>query len=288
MTKFGSGYALTLKRWFFMQTTVSEIDIVQIVIFGAIILLALSFFIVVILLFFRQKQTAHLREKQALNEAYQREILQAQIETQNQTLQHLGEELHDHIGQLLAVAILQLNMLDEELEQTPYQASVQQTGSLMERVINDLRVLSKTLNTNALTRLGLHDSVALELERIRRTGRYQTRLTITGEPRPINPQVAIVVFRMVQEVISNTLKHANAKTILVNLEYPPDRFRVRVADDGKKLTVNGFSTEMPTVGGQGLTNLHRRTNLLGGICTMLSQPGEGCVVTIDLPLSTTS
>lgn len=252
----------------------------------SIILVLLVVFIISFAFLFQRRQVQFRAEKQALHEAYQREILQSQIETQNQTLQHLGEELHDHIGQLLAVAMLQLNVLDEKLEQTPHQTNVQQTGSLLRQVLNDLRTLSKTLNTDALTQLGLHDSIALELERIRRTGRYQTRLTVTGEPRPLNPQVGIVVFRMVQEAISNTLKHANAKTILVGIDYPPDRFRVRITDDGKGLpeTQGG----LPTVSGQGLSNLHRRANLLGGHCTVFSEPGEGCAVTIDLPLAQAS
>ncbi|MCY7357663.1 MAG: histidine kinase [Rudanella sp.] len=232
---------------------------------------------------FQRRQAQFRAEKQALHETYQREILTAQVETQNQTLQHVSGELHDHIGQLLAVAMLQLNVLDEDLVQTPHHPAVQQTGSLVQQVINDLRILSKTLNTDALTRIGLHDSIRLELDRIRRTGRYEAHLTITGEPRRLDPQVEIVLFRMVQEAISNTLKHARAKTILVSTNYQPDLFALSIADDGRGLPVTRQSDAKPAATGQGLGNLHRRAALLGGTCTIMSQPGEGCIITITLP-----
>jgi signal transduction histidine kinase len=249
-----------------------------------LVLVLLFIFLLALVSLFQRRQAQFRAEKQALREAYQREILQAQIETQNQTLRHLGEELHDHIGQLLSVAILQLNVLDEELEKTPHASTIQQTGSLMGQILNDLRALSKTLNTDAVSRLGLHDSINLELERIRRTGRYQTELSVSGEPYPLNPQTAIVLFRMVQETISNTLKHARAKTIRVVLDYEPGCFRVGVADDGRGFQPKQTPDVTPTGNGQGLSNLHRRASLLGGSCTVLSQPGDGCIVTITIPI----
>ncbi len=246
-------------------------------------MLLLATFVASFFLIYQRKRNEHQQEMIRVHETYQREILTAQVETQNQTLQHISGELHDHIGQLLAVVRLQLNVLDEDLVETPHHPAVQQTGSLVQQVINDLRTLSKTLNTDAVTQIGLHDSIRLELDRICRTGRYETQLTITGEPRRLNPQVEIVLFRMVQEAISNTLKHARAKTILVSTDYQPDRFALCIADDGRGFPMNPQPDTKPAATGQGLGNLQRRATLLGGSCTIMSQPGEGCIITITLP-----
>lgn len=266
-----------------MDKSVHEVFVSLIAI--SIVLVLLVLFLIIFAFLFQRRQAQFRAEKQALHETYQREILTAQIETQNQTLQHVAGELHDNIGQLLAVAMLHLNVLDEDLEQTPHHPAVQQAGSVVQQVINDVRALSKTLNTDAVTQLGLHDSIWLELDRIRRTGRYQAQLTVTGEPTRLDPQVEIVLFRMVQETISNTLKHARAKTILVNTDYQPNLFTLRIADDGRGFLTTSPINEQKTATGQGLSNLHRRANLLGGSCAVMSQVGEGCIVTINLPLT---
>jgi len=262
---------------------VSEVFISLIAI--SIVLVLLVLFLITFSFLFQRRQAQFRAEKQAMHETYQREILTAQIETQNQTLQHVAGELHDNIGQLLSVAMLQLNILDEDLVETPQHSAVQQTTSLVEQVLKDLRAISKTLNTDTVTQLGLYDSIALELDRIRRTGRYQIQLTSTGEPRQFDQQIEIVLFRMVQESISNTLKHARAKTILVNADYQVSQFILRIADDGRGFTMNSGSEPQKNESGQGLSNLQRRANLLGGSCTIKSQPGEGCIVTITLPFA---
>lgn len=251
----------------------------------SIVLVLLVLFLVTFSFLFQRRQAQFRAEKQALHETYQREILTAQVETQNQTLQHVAGELHDNIGQLLSVAMLQLNILDEDLEQTPQHSAVQQTASLVEQVLKDLRAISKSLNSDAVTQLGLHDSIALELDRIRRTGRYQTQLIVTGEPRRFDQQVEIVLFRMVQESISNTMKHARAKTIVVNADYQANQFVLCITDDGRGFTLHSGSEPQKNETGQGLSNLHRRATLLGGSCTIKSLPGEGCTVTIMLPFA---
>lgn len=265
-----------------MDKSVNEVFISLIAI--SIVLVVLVLFLIIFAFLFQRRQALFRAEKQSLHENYQREILQAQIETQNQTLQHVAGELHDHIGQLLSVAMLQLNVLDEALEQSPQHSVVLQTTSLIEQVLADLRTLSKTLNTDAIRQLGLRNSIALELERIRRTGRYQTELTVIGEPKPMEQQIEIVLFRMVQEAISNALKHARAKKLLVDINYQPTLFTLRITDDGRGFSQNPPQPDPQKNGsGQGLSNLNRRAVLLGGSCTIQSQPGEGCVITIMLP-----
>jgi signal transduction histidine kinase len=264
-----------------MDKSVNEVFISLITL--SIVLVLLVLFLITFAFLFQRRQSQFRAEKQALHESYQREILKAQIESQNQTLQHVAGELHDHIGQLLSVVMLQLNTLDEDLIQTTHHPAVQQTTALIEQVLADLRVLSRTLNTDAVSKLGLPGSITLELDRIQRTGRYETQLTASGETRRLDPQVEIVLFRMVQESLSNVLKHARAKTITVNLDYQPDLFTLRITDNGRGFVLSAPADPQQASSGQGLQNLYRRSTLLGGSCTVVSQPGEGCLITIQLP-----
>ncbi len=253
------------------------------IILGTVILLAFAFFIVLFIFLFRQKQLKNESEKQALQETYQRELLQSQIEIQNQTLQQIGQELHDNIGQLLTVVVMRLNALADEVVEPDSQQSVQQTRDLVRTVINDVRTLSKTLDYDTVQRFGLLPSLTLELERIERTGQIHTQLITSGEEYALGHQTEIVLLRMAQESINNALKHAHARSLIVSVAYHPDSFRLTVADDGSGFAIEDVNARPLEQAGAGLNNLHRRAGLLGGTCTIVSKPGEGTHIQIQLP-----
>lgn len=229
---------------------------------------------------FQRRQFLHRQEKAALAEAYARELLQAQIETQNQTLQQVGDDLHDNIGQLLTVVKMQLGGLSDELRDTPHHPAFVSLLDLLRTTIQEVRQLSKTVDTEAIHRAGLHDSLILELERIGRTGRYQTNLDVTGAPYSLNSETETILFRMAQEALQNAIKHAHAQVLTVTVKYQPDQFVLSIADNGR-----GFSNGIPTGTrtGSGVHNLHRRAGILGGTCRIASQPGQGTQVLIAVP-----
>lgn len=252
-------------------------------VFATIVFLVLTVFIVSFALLFQKRQLQNYREKQNLQETYQRELLQSQIEIQNHTLQQIAQELHDNIGQLLTVIVMRLNSLEDDAEQTDTKLSVKQTRDLVRTVIGDVRALSKTLDHDTVQRFGLLPSLTLELERIERTGRIHTQLVTYGEAYSLGEQTEIVILRMVQESINNVLKHAQAQTITVSADYKSDDFILTIADDGKGFAVEEASARTLEQAGAGLNNLNRRAGLLGGACTVDSRLGEGTRVQIQLP-----
>lgn len=265
------------------MSDVSVSQMITFVVTGTIALLLMALFGVVFILYYHRRQRESVLEKQELKETYQRELLQSQLEIQNQTLRQIAEELHDNIGQLLTVAVMRLNSLEDEVTQPDARQSVQQTRELIHTIIADVRTLSKTLNFDTVQRFGLMPSLTLELERIQRTGRIQTQLITTGDSYLLGAQAEIVLLRMAQESLNNALKHAHARTLTVSADYQPSTFLLTIADDGK-----GFNTEDATArpldqAGSGLRNLHRRAGLLGGICTIVSRAGAGTHVEIRLP-----
>ncbi|UFH54139.1 sensor histidine kinase [Spirosoma sp. KNUC1025] len=218
-----------------------------------------------------------------MTELYQRELLQSQIEIQNHTLQQIAQELHDNIGQLLTVAVMRLNTLEDEVQELESQRSVQQTRELLRTVISDVRALSKTLDYDTVQRFGLLPSLTLELERIQHTGRIQAQLITSGETYSLGDQAETVLLRMAQESINNVLKHASASNLTVSVLYKPDCFVLTIADDGKGFNVGEATARTLDQAGAGLNNLHRRTRLLGGACRVDSNFGEGTRIEIQLP-----
>ncbi len=248
-----------------------------------VVLAVLVSFIVSFALFFQRRQFQFRQEKQTLKQTYDRALLQSQLETQNQTLQTIGQELHDNIGQMLSVAMLQLNGLEETLDGSPNQPAVGPMIETIEATIQAVRQLAKTLDSGTVHRFGLRDSVALDLERIQRTGRYQTHLHITGEPYSLGADQEIILFRITQEALNNALKHAHGHSLTVAADYQPTRFALTIADDGQGFSPGDVATRSIEQAGSGLSNLQHRAGLLGGQCTIDSRPGTGTRIRITLP-----
>jgi signal transduction histidine kinase len=259
-------------------------DVTLIVGIGTVILLVLAGFVTMLILLYRRRYIAHQTELSLLQETHQREILQAQLETQNMTLQHVADELHDNVGQMLAVVLLQLNLLHQETRQTAFREKVATLLTHTASLVDDVRGLSKSLSTDTVARFGLVACLALEIERINRTGRdEQAALHVLGDTYPMGEQTGIVLLRMVQEGLSNALKHAYGAPITLTLDYQPTALTLVIADEGPGFSMNEVEARPLAGSGQGLHNLRRRASLLGGTCTWQTAPQQGTRVILRIP-----
>ena len=258
-------------------------DVILIISIGTLLLLLLAGFITLLLVLYKQRYRTHQQQLITIQETYQRELLQSQLEIQNHTLQQVGNDLHDNIGQLLTVTLMQLNALEDEVTVPETQQSVKQTRELVQTVIDDVRALSKTLDYTTIRKFGLLPSLQLELERIRRASHIQAQLSTLGEPYSLGEQSEMVLLRMTQEALNNALKHARAKSLTVTTGYKDDCFTLTISDDGRGFSVNEAQTRTLDKAGAGLSNLYRRAKLLGGTCLINSLPNAGTRVEISLP-----
>lgn len=250
---------------------------------GSVVLILMAIFSISFIIYYYRRRRESFHERKLMKETYQRELLQAQLETQNQTLEYVGQELHDNIGQMLSVAMLHLNGLEEELAQSNHQSAVRRMVESIEGTITAVRQLSKTLDKSTVKRFGLTESLNLELERIRQTGRYQTSLQVSGQPYALGDEAEIILFRMAQESLNNALKHARARNLTIEAVYQPDAFSLSIRDDGQGFDQNEVMARELSHSGSGLHNLRQRAQLLGGTCIIDSQPGAGTRVYITLP-----
>jgi signal transduction histidine kinase len=248
---------------------------ISIILIGAAFFLLVAVGIVILVLVYQKKQTLYLREKEALKAAFEKEILEAQLEMQEQTLRHVAQEIHDNIGQTLSLAKLNLNTISPEKQESLPQ-KVANTKELVSKAITDLRTLSKTLHTEAVLSIGFADAVAMALQQIEKAGVFQTALHITGTPAPIDAQKEIILFRTVQEALNNAIKHSGATTIEVSLHYMENALEVAVRDNGKGL--NGMNND-----GSGLRNMRNRAKLIGGHFQIEGQQ-TGTEVRLNLPI----
>ncbi len=221
--------------------------------------------IVVIVLFtvFARRKNRLLQEQEEAKKAFDRELTESQIEIREETLRNISWELHDNIGQLMTLAKIQAQMAQEKPEMM---AEVSETIGMG---IDELRALSKLINPEALKSLSLKEAVSLEIERFNRLKFIEAQLTINGTVVPIEANTQIILFRILQEFFSNTIKHSKASTLKVVLNYSDSELTITAEDDGV-----GFEKSDDFMG-IGLKNMKTRAKLINSTLTINSAKNEG-------------
>lgn len=250
---------------------------------SVILLLVLVFVFILVIVRYNNRQRAHLIEKQLLQSQHQQELLQTQLEIQEQTLKTISEEIHDNISQLMGLAKLNINNLLATLPPSELgaKAKAEAAKESVSKAINDIRQLARTLHGDKIAETGLEQAIDAQLKVIQSSGSFTTQLIVTGEPYPLEPKQEMVLFRMVQELLNNAVKHSQGKQVHVALNYGTDIFTVTVSDDGQGYDTNGSGTKDT---GIGFTSLRNRAALINAQVAIDTAVGKGTAVTIQLPL----
>jgi signal transduction histidine kinase len=207
---------------------------------------------------------------------FEKQLLQSQLETQEQTLNQLSIEIHNNIGQLLNSTKLLIGLTQREISTPPETLAL--AGETLAKAIQELRSLSKSLNKEWLQQFNFIENLEAEIARINAAKSVQIHLS---SPVILSSKAdeQIILFRIVQEVLQNAIKHAEAENIKITIKDHSQLLTIAIADDG-----NGFD-EATVSKSVGLLNIKHRTALLGG--TVQWRPGnnKGTDVIIQLPVN---
>jgi two-component system, NarL family, sensor kinase len=256
-----------------MQEKLSEV--VLILVSSTLITLILATLIIVAVIIGQRRKYRHRKELLEMKSNYDQEVLRTQIETQAQILETISRELHDNVGTLISIAMVQLKT------PTPDKQSTEETQSLLDESLDLLRDISRSINPDNIRKRGLTQSIQHELERIRKTKQYQTTIRVEGEEFPVNPQAQIIFFRIVQESVNNILKHAQATSINISMHYHDPGMTIRIQDNGKGFL---FQPELgDSTSHSGLGNMIKRARLIGGELTISSELYKGTTLSLIWP-----
>lgn len=250
---------------------------------GIIIMTALVVFIVLFIFLYQKRYYRHLREKEQLKVQFSQELLHAQLEIQEQTLKNIAQEIHDNIGQELSLAKLNLNTMDIN-KQSELITKINTSKDLVSKAIQDLRDLSRSMNTDSIAAMGLPKAIGYELDMIRRSEVCHTSLAIHGNIVRLNEQKELILFRIVQESLHNIIKHAEAKNIDVSIIYSDLTLQLSIIDDGKGFEISDADKKDSDLG-MGLHNMQNRAKLIGAEFMVSSRKNTGTQVRLVLPLN---
>lgn len=207
------------------------------------------------------------------------EIYANQQTIQEQTLNHVSQEIHDNVGQLLSLVKLQLNLAAEKGgEENLLLADARDN---IGRAMMDLRDMAKGMSSDRIRLLGLYASVDQEAQRIQRTGVCEVSVTCEGQAQPMDRQKETILFRVIQECLQNIIKHAQATRVEIAFAYADSAVKIEVRDNGKGFLI----TRGNSLSGLGMMNMHHRIELMRGKVTVESEPGFGTKIMIELPLT---
>ena len=210
-------------------------------------------------------------EKERDKLQFQEQLLLAEAEITEQNLKNVGWELHDNIGQLLSIASIELGMLMQQ-DHVSKDELAEITG-LVKKSIVEVRSLSKTLNTDVIQSLGLIVMIDVELDRLKRLGLIQVEFK-HPEKVEIEQTKEVIIFRMIQEFINNSLKHAEASILRIEVTEMDNQYSINVSDNGKGFRVHD------EIRSSGLINLEKRATLIGADLTFKSEVNKGTEMTI--------
>lgn len=243
-----------------------------------LVILLMAGFILLIIFLYRRKQILYQENLTKIAEDSKRNLLEAQLEIQEQTFQHISREIHDNINLSLTLAKLHLNTIDWR-NGLQTQEKVGFSIDLLSQSIDDLSDISKGLNTDAIIEHGLIKALEYETQRIRETNLFQVEFLVTGSPIYLDSKKELIIFRIVQESFNNIIKHGKATEADIRLHYYKGRLYITIADNGK-----GFDTETPVDNKHaGLRNMKSRVNLLKGSMTINSIPERGTCIYFTIP-----
>lgn len=258
-------------------------EIYFIIVIGVILGLLLVGFIVTTLFLYQRRQKRQEEEMVRMKDQYEKEALLSQLEIQENTLKAIAQELHDNIGQMLSVVKITLSALPLEKEHAAYDL-VLNSQQVLHKAMADLSNLTKSLHTERITDIGLSESIRYELQSIEKAGVLKINFSADGYEYPFDEQKSIYLFRMFQEALNNTLKHAKATEFTVSLVYTDDFFTMSLIDNGAGFNLADKKTNAAPGSGVGLRSLYNRSGIIGAEISIDSKPGIGTSVLIKLPL----
>lgn len=248
---------------------------ISIILGASILLLLITLFIVMLVMAYLRRDLKHLKEKESMEVDFEKQLLQSQLETQEETMNQLGNELHDNIGQLLNSTKLLIGVAQRSIPDPP--DTLTTADETLAKAIQELRSLSKSLNKEWLGQFNFIQNIEAEINRINSARSLHIYLS-APDSLSLEPDEQIILFRIVQEVLQNAIKHAGAKNMYIKIKEETALLSISITDDGA-----GFE-ERELVKGVGIINIRHRTHLLGGTVQWQSAMSKGTVVLIQIPV----
>ncbi|MBU2649457.1 MAG: sensor histidine kinase, partial [Bacteroidetes bacterium] len=213
-------------------------------------------------------------------------ILGAVINAEEKERARLSKELHDGLGPILSAIKLYVNQLKDESDENEKQELFGITTDIIDEAIENTRTISNNLRPRVIEEYGLVKAIKEFIRKINKTQKIGITFNSENIPEKLNKTLELIFYRIINELINNTIKHAGATHVDVFLEYRDERLVLTYHDDGVGFDEQEiFDHESQ---GMGLNNILSRIRSIDGDVSFESQPGQGMLFKAWVDLNTLS
>ncbi|MFV1992060.1 MAG: ATP-binding protein, partial [Acidimicrobiales bacterium] len=231
-----------------------------------------------------QERTAELDQLHRQRNRLMVKIVSEQEEQQRR----VARDLHDDTSQVLVNLSVYLGGLAQSAEEDETEQQLQQAKQMATDALEGLHRIVQDLRPRLLDDMGLQAAVRWHMrERLEGNGTV-VDLQVEGHEMPLPPHVETSVYRIVQEAVNNIVRHTDATKAWLHIRWKPSELRVEIGDNGRGFVREEILTDYASGRGLGLLGMQERTELMGGVFTVQSEPGVGTQVTVRVPISSRS
>jgi two-component system, NarL family, sensor kinase len=248
----------------FLQSVPNTTGISTVLFFGTLGMLVLAIGLVVFIVFHQRRVIRYQLQLQRLEDEQQKILLNASIRWQEEERQRIAADLHDDAGPLLATARLYLNENLVHQDINTQLNAIYNAKQIIDDTIQLIRNISHSLMPPTLKNFGLESAVNDLFQKISGSGSINASCRFHDYRDRMKPEQELLVFRVIQELVNNILKHSNASFIHLTQNYQEDKFYIRIHHDGRGITQNDFDKLNKSAMGLGLKNIQSRIKVLHG------------------------
>jgi two-component system, NarL family, sensor kinase len=255
-------------------------QIYLIIAIAIVAMLVMAGSIIIFVVFYQKRMIKEQMKRQTLEFEYQQKMLQAELESQETERRRLAADLHDSIGGMLSTIRVGLSTMARQL---PDPQSIDQTKQMLDDTITSVRRISRDLMPSTLEKFGLLHALTELCERFQATSKITINFLQDGEFNPLDKTRELMIFRVVQELLNNAIKHSQANLITVQLK-ATHKLCVTVEDDGVGFDAEALKKDTQSGKGLGLFNIENRARLLGAKIEYGQNMKHGSKTILTLPL----
>ncbi|MBC8753260.1 hypothetical protein H2O64_01170 [Kordia sp. YSTF-M3] len=249
----------------------------KIIIIGMVMIFVLALAVILFFIIYQKRLLAQQKKHQQVAADYQRELLGVAIESQEKERTRIGKELHDDVGALLTTTKLYLSQISPELSAEELTATSEKMRSLFDTMIQSVRNISQDLRPVILEKLGLIEAIENLVQTVNDSSKLKA-VFVNNSTRSIAKADELNVYRIIQELINNTLKHAMASNITITFNNEGNALEIIYEDDGI-----GLQQEYLNQKGIGLRNIESRLSVVSGTIHFNAQK-SGMKATLKIPI----
>lgn len=249
---------------------------------ATVAMLVLAGCIILFVVFYQKKMIEEQLKRQQLELEFQQKMMEATLESEENERRRLAGDLHDSVGGMLSTIRVGLTTIAKKL---PDPQMIEQSKKMLDDTLSSVRRISLDLMPSTLEKFGLIPALRELCDRFQGTSLIPINFRQRGEIRNIETKRALKIFRIVQELINNSIKHAQASAISVEL-FAEEKLNITVEDDGIGFEPSAKHSATQNGSGLGLYNMENRTRLLNAKLDFDTQIKKGSKITLIVPYET--